>query len=268
MSAALTLEAELEELQTRIRADAANPKLRVHLFQLLCVMGRWERALAQLQLCAQMDARAIPMAQTYREAIRAERFREEVFAGRRQPSVLGMPPAWIGSMIEALRLEAIGEAAKGRALRAQALEAAEPIPFRVDGTVVEWFCDGDSRLGPSLEVVANGQYYWVPVENIEGLQLEAPSDLRDLVWATGELRLPNGGRLPVLIPARYPETAALEGEQSDALKRSRATRWVELGDDQWRGEGQRMWVSDAGEHAVLDVRLVERVASSETAATV
>ena len=41
---------QLAELQSRIKADAANVKLRIHLFQLLCVMGNWTRALAQLQV--------------------------------------------------------------------------------------------------------------------------------------------------------------------------------------------------------------------------
>ena len=257
---ASSLEIELADLQAKVRANAADPKLRVHLFQHLCVMGRWERALAQLQLCAQMDAKAIPMAQTYREAIRAERYRAEVFSGRLQPSVMGQPPAWMGPLLEALRLEASGEGAKGRALRAEALEAAEPVAFDVDGTAVEWLCDGDSRLGPTLEIIANGQYYWLPIESISGLHIEPPSDLRDLVWATGELLLPNEGRVPVLMPARYAGTDALEGE--DALKRSAATRWSDAGDDQWFGLGQRMLVSDAGEHPLLDIRTVTRMTAT------
>ncbi len=263
MATPATLEEELAELQARIRADAANPALRVHLFQLLCVLGRWERALAQLQLCAQMDAKAIPMAQTYREAIRAELFRGEVFAGRRQPSVLGQPPAWIGSLLEALRLEAEAEPGKGRALRAQALEAAEPVAFTVDGTMVEWLCDGDSRLGPVLEVLANGQYYWLPLESLSALQIEAPTDMRDLVWATGEITLPNEGRLPVLIPARYPGTETVEAGDGDSLRRSRSTRWVEMGEEQWSGLGQRVLISDVGEHPLLDIRSIKRSAANQ-----
>lgn len=253
-----TLEAELADLQAKIKADAANVKHRIHLFQLLCVMGRWQRALAQLQLCGQMDAKALAMAQTYREAIRAELFRAEVFAGRRQPSIMGQPPEWVGPLLEALRLEATGETEKGRALRAEALDAAEPVAFQVDGQPVEWLCDGDARLGPTLEVIANGQYYWLPLELMSGLRLEPPTDLRDLVWATGELMLPNEGRVPVLIPARYVGTDALEGAENDALKRSAATRWQDVGDDQWHGLGQRMLMSDAGEHPLLDIRAISR----------
>ena len=64
MTQTLALVDELAELQASVRKDASSSKLRIHLFQLLCVMGNWQRALAQLQVCAQMDAKALPMAQT------------------------------------------------------------------------------------------------------------------------------------------------------------------------------------------------------------
>ena len=50
------------------------------LFQLLGVMGQWERAATQLKVAAELDP-AMPMVQTYREAIRCEWCADEVFAG-------------------------------------------------------------------------------------------------------------------------------------------------------------------------------------------
>ena len=64
--------AALKQLQEQIRANSADPKLRVFLFQLLCVLGQWERALTQLDVAATLDAGALAMAQIYREAIRCE----------------------------------------------------------------------------------------------------------------------------------------------------------------------------------------------------
>ena len=69
-------EAALAALQAKVRADAADPKLRVFLFQLLCVLGDWKRAIAQLKLCAELDAGLTLMARTYREAIICEVYRE------------------------------------------------------------------------------------------------------------------------------------------------------------------------------------------------
>jgi type VI secretion system protein ImpE len=261
LSAIKTLSEELSELQKRIRADASNGKLRVHLFQLLCVIGDWQRALAQLQVCAQLDAKALPMAQTYREAIGCEMFRAEVFAGRRTPQIMGTPPAWLGLMIEALRHDGSGNRSAAADLRTQAMDAADTRPCTVGGVACEWLADGDSRLGPICEVIANGQYYWLPFESCSAIHIEAPSDLRDLVWAPAELMLPNEGRVPAFIPTRYPETSASTQANADTLKQSRVTEWVEHAPDQWFGLGQRVWMSDVGEHAILDTRDISLVAT-------
>ncbi len=256
MKISQSLEDELVALQSDVRREAANPKLRVHLFQLLCVMGRWSRALSQLQVCGQMDAMALPMAQTYREAIRCELFRQEVFAGKRSPQVMGKPPVWIGPLIEALRFDASGDAAAAAALRAQSMDEAEPRPCVVDGVSCEWLADGDSRLGSVCEVVANGQYYWLPFESCQGIYLDVPTDLRDLVWAPGEVVLPNEGRVAVLIPTRYPGTEAASSDVADDLKRSKRTEWIEPHPGTWFGTGQRLWTTDLGEHAILDTRSI------------
>ena len=66
------LSGALASLQDAVRAKPDDAKLRIFLFQLLCVIGDWKRAVAQLKLSAQLDASALPMAQTYREAIICE----------------------------------------------------------------------------------------------------------------------------------------------------------------------------------------------------
>lgn len=251
-----TLAAQLQELQSQVKRDASSAKLRVHLFQLLCVMGQWQRALAQLQLCAQLDAKALPMAQTYREAIRCEMFRGEVFAGKRAPHVMGKPPLWIGMLLEALRHDALSQTAAATAVRAQAMDAADPMPCSVDGVSCDWLMDGDARLGPVCEVFANGQYYWLPFQSCSGIRIDSPTDLRDMVWSPAELQLPNEGRVPVLIPTRYPEPAQLPLENADQLRQSRATHWMEQAPDVWFGVGQRVWMSDVGQHPILDTRVI------------
>lgn len=256
-----SLAAQLQELQSQIKRDASSAKLRVHLFQLLCVMGKWQRALEQLQLCAQLDAKALPMAQMYREAIRCELYREDVFAGKRSPQVMGAPPGWVGSLVEALKHDAVHEASAAADLREQAMDAAEPVACTVDGAACEWLADGDSRLGPVCEVIANGQYYWLPFESCSGIQIDPPADMRDLVWMPAQLMLPNEGRVPALIPTRYPGTIATALENADALKLSRATAWQSLDNDSWMGLGQRVWISNSGEHPLLDTRAISMTAT-------
>lgn len=245
------LASELKRLQGEVRLHPEDAKLRTYLFQLLAVSGDWQRALNQLQLSAQLAVGAIPMAQTYREAIRCEAFRGEVFAGKRTPHVLGEPPAWIGLLVESLEKLAQGHVAPAEALRAQAFEQAPGSGGTIDGKPFAWIADADSRLGPVCEAIVDGKYYWVPFERLAKVKVDAPTDLRDIVWASAQLELTTGAKQIALLPARYPGT---ESAGKDALRLSRMTEWRELGPDTFAGIGQRMWATDVGEFALLDTR--------------
>jgi type VI secretion system protein ImpE len=241
----------LELLQRQVRERAADPKLRVFLFQLLCVLGQWPRALTQLQVCADMDAGTLPMVNTYREALQCEIVREAVFAGKTTPMVFGKPQAWIAPLVEALQADARGDGELATRLRADAFEAAPATPGRLNGVAFDWIADADSRLGPVLEAVINGRYSWVPFSALARVSIEAPADLRDMVWAPAQLQFVNGGETVALIPSRY----AGSGAQADgALQLSRKTQWLAIGPDQYRGLGQRMITTDASELGLLEVR--------------
>jgi len=62
--------AALAQLQEQVKVQPANAKLRIFLFQLLCVLGQWERALNQLKVASGLDPAALAMAQMYGEAVR------------------------------------------------------------------------------------------------------------------------------------------------------------------------------------------------------
>lgn len=238
---------KLAEAEARVRANAVEAKSRVYLFQLLCTLGQWERALVQLQVCAQLDPGAVPMAQTYREAIRCERAREAVFAGQKMPGLLDDAPAWVSILAEALTLEPT--AARDR--RQQALDAAVEVPGQADGRSFGWIADGDSRLGPVCEAIAGGRYWWLPFEQIDRMVLEPPQDLRDLVWMAGTVHLRNGATMAALLPARYPGSG-VSGD--DAVASARITRWEEIAPDCWCGSGQKMWVTDDEDVPLLECR--------------
>lgn len=257
----LSLGEQLADLTAAIRIKPGSAPLRVHLAQLCMLMGDWERAIAQLQTAAQLEASAIPMAQVYREAIRCERVRERVFSGAIAPSCLGEPLPWFATLSEALSRRCAGENALADELQAQAFATADEIPFRMDATEVAWIADGDSRLGPVCEVIVNGHYYWLPFDGIQALELDAPTDLRDLVWTSGTLTLCNGGKHPVLMPSRYPLSHT---RNDDRLARASLTLWDEIGADTWAGSGQRTWITDQGEHGMLEVRHIERVGEDPT----
>ena len=240
----------LTALQARVRADPGDARLRIFLFQLLCVLGDWPRAIAQLKLCAELDAAALPMAQTYREAIICEVFREKVFAGEKAPLFLGEPPEWLALLAEALMRQG-GDAGAAADLRARAFDAAPASPGTLDGAAFDWIADADSRLGPVFEAIVDGKYFWIPFTALSAIEFDPPADLRDAVWTACRLTFASGGGSVALTPTRYPGTAA---SGSDAEKLARATGWTELGGDSFAGCGQRLFALPEGDAALLDMR--------------
>jgi type VI secretion system protein ImpE len=243
----------LSALQDEVRARPQDPKLRVFLFQLLAVLGNWERALNQLQVAAGLDPAALPMAHAYREAIRGEKIRAAVFAGERSPTVFGDPDRWVALLLESLKLTAEGQAEKALALRDEAFDAAPTTTGSVDGNAFDWVADADPRLGPMTEALVNGDYFWIPFACLQEIRIEPPADLRDFVWLPADFVWANGGTSPGLIPVRYPGS---EASDDPAIKLARKTDWHDIGDDIEVGLGQRMWATDNGEYPLLDVRCV------------
>jgi type VI secretion system protein ImpE len=241
------LDDALKALQERVRAQPGDVSLRIFLFQLLAVTGQWARAQNQLKLVGEMDASALPMVQTYRTALECEALREEVFAGRLTPVIIGEPAQWLAPLLQALKLDAEGQPLAAAQLREQALEAAPAIAGQINERPFAWLADADPRLGPVLEVIVNGRYAWLPMQNLTELQTEAPSDLRDLVWLPAQLTLSNGGTTVALLPSRYPGS---QHSSDDAVRLGRLTDWSEDG----LPSGQRLFGDDQGETPLFEVR--------------
>jgi type VI secretion system protein ImpE len=245
--------AHFDELRKMIQKQPQRSDLRIFLFQLYCVQGEWIKAGTQLEVLLELDPSSKPMVETYREALRCEALRREVFDGKRSPLVLGKPDDWLAMLIEALRVDAEGRPDAAAQLRARALEAAPTTSGKLDDTPFEWLADADGRLGPVIEAIINGKYYWVPVSRLIRIEIEKPADLRDFVWAPATLTLENGAANVALIPTRYPGT---EREENAALRLARATDWREQPGGAFHGVGQRMLTTDQAEVALLDVRVI------------
>jgi type VI secretion system protein ImpE len=256
------LEQALALLQDQVRGNPSEAKHRTFLFQLLALLGQWDRALKQLRVAGELDAGTLAMVQTYREALQCEVFRAEVFAGKRTPLIFGEPKPWIALLLEAQRLLADGALSQAAGVRAKALEQAPTTAGDIDGSAFQWITDGDSRLGPMLELIINTRYYWVPYDRIREIRFEPPEDLRDLIWMPAQMTWANGGQTVALIPSRYPGS-----EQSDDsdIVRARKTAWQEPIADTFIGSGQRMLFTDQGEFALFDIRVLTLDTADDTA---
>ena len=72
-----------QNAEVRVRQQPGAFAERWQLFQWLCVMGDWPRALKQLQVATQLMPDFAQTAHVYRDLIRAEVFRADVIKGAR-----------------------------------------------------------------------------------------------------------------------------------------------------------------------------------------
>jgi type VI secretion system protein ImpE len=147
-----------------------------------------------------------------------------------------------------------GQDAASQELRQRALEEAPAVAGSIDGKPFEWIADADQRTGPMLELILNGRYCWVPFHRIHSLQFEAPTDLRDTVWAPVQVQWSNGGEAVALVPTRYPGS---EASEDSAIRLARKTQWLSRGGGLEVGLGQRLLATDDSDHALLEVRSIK-----------
>lgn len=248
------LQEALKELQSEIKKKPADSRLRVFLFQILAVTGEWDRALTQLEVAAGLNADALAMKATYQDVLRCEAQRKRIFAGQGSPLIFGEPAEWIALLVQALQLTAQERFEEAARLRDMAFEAAPTTSGQIDGQPFEWIADADSRMGPMLEAIMDGRYYWIPFMRLRAIKIEKPVDLRDVAWTPATVTFVNGGEKIVMIPTRYPGS---EVAADPRVVLARLTEWIERPADAHLGLGQRLLNTDAGEFPLMDVRSID-----------
>lgn len=270
----------LAELQNEVRKAPSEPRHRVFLFQLLSVLGQWDRALTQLNVARDLDPSTLEMAQTYQEALRCEALRARVFQGERSPLFFGEPEPWMALLWQAHTLAVQGKGTEAADLRAQAFESVPTASGRLwlhadagsastadqappgtppidipygPGHPFEWLGDADQRLAPFLECVVNGRYYWIPWHRIHRVDFEKPTDLRDFVWLPAHFEWVNGGEVVGLVPSRYPGS---ESSSDDLVRLARKTDWIDDGAGGSRGVGQRLLATNETDYPLFEVRRI------------
>ncbi|MDH4449680.1 MAG: type VI secretion system accessory protein TagJ [Rhodoferax sp.] len=271
------LQQALAALEAEVRKRPTHIEQRWALVELLCVLGHWERALQQLQAAAQLVSTGDPhgahwqaKAQLVRGLVRAHAQRKAVFAGEQQPVPVVDNPPWMQALASALGHNARGEHAQADALRSSALQAAPTQPGICTGAhhdtpttqPYSWISDTDTRLGPVCELVIAGGYRWLAFADLARLSIQPPSSLLDLVWLPVTLQLRGtqaaGKTLHAYIPTRYVATEEVAHQQpkaqGHALLLARRTQWHEVGDTGIFALGQKTFMTDQGDFALLDIR--------------
>jgi type VI secretion system protein ImpE len=244
------LTAAIEALTQGVKSSPSDSRLRTFLFELLCFKGDWERADRQLDVIGHQSNSAEIGVQVYKNCIRAEQARRRLVSDGLVPHFLCEPPVYVDLHLDVVnRIREGNSEAAGEVL--QKAEEQRPAISGVRGEQkFEDFRDLDDSVGPVLEVFVQDKYTWVPIEQIKGLSIDAPSQLRDLLWAPASIQTADK-ELRAFIPALYVNSS---DHPDDRVKLGRMTDWMPIGGNAYRGMGLRVFTIDGEEKSVFELR--------------
>jgi type VI secretion system protein ImpE len=220
-------------LSAEVRDNPADVRRRTFLFELLCFQGEYDRAEKHLNLLADGNKEAEMGAILYHSILHAERLRLSQFGKGDLP----------------------------------AIAPSRQFSGTLNGQPFESVVDADPRIGAKLELFAAGAYLWIAFEHIISIELQAPSKLRDLLWAPALVRTGPSFKEKelgeVMIPVLYPLSHT---DANDAVRLGRETHWREVEGGEPIPLGQKLFLVDGEEFPLLEVRKLEFAVQESTAA--
>ena len=231
--------------QAALRKSPTDLNARVLLGELLIFAGNLERADVVLDAASAIDPTTALVVAEFRQLIRADMARRQLFRDGRVPEFLSDPTETqrlqLAALV-ALRGGDLAEAAK----QAAAAEAMRPRTAGQQGDAAfdDWR-DADDLLAGSFEVLTTtGKYFWIPTERVLTLEFHAPKRPRDLLWRRASMSVDQGPDGDVYLPVVY----ATDETMTDPQRLGHETDWREAPDAPVRGIGQRLFM--VGEEAL------------------
>ena len=238
----------------QVKATPADRGKRFFLAELFLFTGELERADKQLDVLFAPDAPDLMAVTLFRQLLRAETARREVFERGRVPEFLAEPPAGVRLHLEAAIRLRENQPAEAAALLAQAEQGRTPIAGACDGAAFDDFRDLDDLTAPVLEVLtANGNYYWVPAAAVESIAFEPPARARDLYWRAAHVAVADGPDGVVYVPALYHGSHA---DPRDAIRLGRETDYTGGDAAPYRGTGLREYLVGPDAKPVMGITAV------------
>jgi type VI secretion system protein ImpE len=233
-----------------VRKAPTDLNARVLLAELLVFSGNLERADVLLDAASTIDPTTGLVVAEFRQLIRADMARRQLFRDGRVPELLSDPTELqrlqLAALV-ALRANDTEEAIKNAA----AAEEARPrAPGLHNDQPFDDFRDADDLLAGTFEVLTTtGKYFWIPTERVITAEFHPPKRPRDLIWRRCSMSVADGPDGEVYIPVIY-----AGGEPtSDVLKLGRETDWTEEGAGPVRGIGQRVLLAGDDDVAIMDL---------------
>jgi type VI secretion system protein ImpE len=244
------LDAQVQE----VKSDPADQAKRLFLFELLAFSGEIDRARRQIDALHfdELELEAAVIA--YRKLLEAEQFRRRVIKEGVAPQSFREFPEHVH-----LRLQAIGclrenQPAEAAEMLNRAGSLQPDLKGQMNDLAFEEFRNCDDLFSGVLEVMAHGNYYWVPFEHIDALAMKAPQFPRDLLWIPANLALRDGAAGDVFLPSLYPGS---HEHAEDAVRLGRRTDWKALPNGPTLGSGLHTFLVGDNDHGILDFRTLQ-----------
>jgi len=234
-----------------VRAKPSDTGARGLLCELLCFDRDLSRVDKHLDLLTDQETDLAPAISLFRQVLRGETARREVFAEGRAPDFLDPPPEHLRLSLKALAALRAGDPAEALALVGAAEEARPKPAGSVDGTAFADWRDLDDITAGVLETITpKGDYYWVPLERVVHIAFDPPKRPRDLIWRQAHIDVKDGPDAVVYVPALY---AGTPDAADDGLRLGRATTWSEPGSAPVRGLGLRSYLFDETDRTIMEI---------------
>jgi type VI secretion system protein ImpE len=232
-----------------VKAHPGDPNCRLFLFELAAFTGDFDRARRQIDAVKYEDIDRDTAVQGYRKLLDAEELRRRLFREGVRPRFLVEPPEHVNWRLDAVNLLRQGKHAEAREILDRANEALS-VKGQLNDKPFEELRDCDDLFGTVVEVMAHGQYFWVPLEQIDALSMNPPKAPRDVLWVHANLEM--GGSIgEVFLPALYPGS---HEHPDDQVKLGRMTDWKSEEGGPVLGHGVRTYLVDEGSVDLLQWR--------------
>ena len=241
------------QLIEKVKTSPADSAARTLLFQVLILLGEFDKADRHLDTLAVQDKTANPAYFEYKNLLLAEKERLKVIKHDALPSFLPKTPVYFDiyyQAIKKLKEENLSEAVD---LFQQVESHISPISGTINGKPFDGIKNTDTTLAYFLETITHDRYVWIPFEEIREVIITPPKTLFDLIWIPASITTWEGLTMNCVLPVIYPNSSSHE---NDLIKMGKMTEWNSLGGHFVQGLGQQVFEIDGEDMALLEIEQI------------
>jgi type VI secretion system protein ImpE len=205
-----------------VKNNPADHARRLFLFEMLAFAGELDRARKQIDAIQYGDLPLDAAVMGYRQLIDAEDKRRKLFSDGLKPEFFAEPPEHVSLRLEAVNRLREKNLPEAKALLERANATAHERKGTLNGKPFTSLRDCDDLFAGVLEVMAHGNYYWVPFDQVRSVASVGPKFPRDLHWLPAKLEM-SDALGDVFLPALYVNSHT---HGDIAVRLGRSTDWM------------------------------------------